>query len=198
MSSPKSVLTSLSSQPHRLRDSPVLGNIGLGLVPNGLPVEEIEDVHTHEVAVEVQKKAKQICNVDRERFRQFYDDELQRKRPKKFLHKERPGASKTFQGGEGYVESNKVAQEKLRARQEQRIKDDQLLESGRLARQRVWQEQRVKDDQFLESCRLAKQEQRVKDDQLRESRRLAKQRARQEQRVRNDQLLESYRLAKLK
>jgi hypothetical protein len=38
-----------------------------------------------------------------------------------------------LEGGEG-VKSNKAAQEKLRARQEQQVKDDQLRGSRRLAR----------------------------------------------------------------
>jgi len=82
------MLTSLSSQPSRLGDSLVLGNTGVGLVRNGLPVEitqQSEDVRAYEVTIEEQKRAKQICDVDRERFRQFYDNELQRKRPEQFL-----------------------------------------------------------------------------------------------------------------
>jgi hypothetical protein len=110
-SPPKFILTSSSSQPSRLGDSLVLGNTGVGLVRNGLPVEitqQSEDIRAYEVAIEEQKRAKQICNADRERFRKFYDDELQRKRPKQFLYRER---------SEGDIESNKAAQEKLRARQ---------------------------------------------------------------------------------
>ena len=80
------------------------------------------------------------------RYRQFYNNELRRKRPKQFLYRERP------RGGE----PDKAAEEKLRARQEQRVKDDQLRESRRSARQRAWQEQRVKDEQLLESYLLAK------------------------------------------
>ena len=88
MSSPKFMLTSSSSQPSRLGDGLVLGDIGVGLVPNGLPADitqQGEDIRAHEVAIEEQKRAKQICDADRERFRQFYDDELRRKRAKQFL-----------------------------------------------------------------------------------------------------------------
>jgi hypothetical protein len=158
-SPPKFMLTSSLSQPSRLGDSLVLGNTGVGLVRNGFPVEitqQSEDVHAYEVAIEEKKRAKQICDADRERFRQFYDDELRRKRLEQFLYREQSpgGPNKTFQAGEGDVESNKAAQERLRARQEQRVKDDQLRESRRLARQRAWQEQRVKDDQLLERYKL--------------------------------------------
>jgi hypothetical protein len=61
------MLTSSSSQPSRLGDSLVLGNIGVGLVSNGLPVEttqQSEDVRAHEVAIEEQTTAKQICDAD--------------------------------------------------------------------------------------------------------------------------------------
>jgi len=135
MSSPlKFVLTSSSSQPSRLGDGLVPSDSNIGFVRGGLPPEiarQGEEVDAHEAVIEQQKRAKQICDADRERFRQFYDDELRRKRPKQFLYRERPPA------GEG-VESNKAAQERLRARQEQRVKDDQLRESRRLARQRAW------------------------------------------------------------
>jgi hypothetical protein len=148
------MLTSSSSQPSRLGDSLVLGNTHVGLVRNGLPVEitqQSEDVRAHEVAIEEQKRGKQICDTDRERFRQFYNNDLRRKRSKQFLSRERPpgGPNKAFQAREGDIESNKAAQKKLRASQEQRVKDDRLQESRRLARQRAWQEQRVKDDQLL-------------------------------------------------
>jgi hypothetical protein len=143
MSSPlKFVLTSSSSQPSRLGDGLVPSDSNIGVVRGGLPPEnarQVEEVDAHEAVIEQQKRAKQICDADRERFRQFYDDELRRKRPKQFLYRERPPAR------EG-VESNKATQERLRARQEQRVKDDQLRESRRLAKQRAWQEQRVKDD----------------------------------------------------
>ncbi|KFZ14666.1 hypothetical protein V501_03139 [Pseudogymnoascus sp. VKM F-4519 (FW-2642)] len=153
------MLTSSSSQPSRLGDSLVLSNTGVGLVRNGLPVEitqQSEDVRAHEVAIDEQRRAKEICDADRARFRQFYDDELRRKRSKQFLSGERPrgGPKKTFQAGEGGVESNKAAQENLRARQEQRAKDDQLRESTKLARQRARQQQRVKDDQLRESRKV--------------------------------------------
>ncbi|KFY95079.1 hypothetical protein V498_03526 [Pseudogymnoascus sp. VKM F-4517 (FW-2822)] len=149
MSSPREfVLTSSSSQPSRLGDGLVPSDSDVGFVRGGLPLK--------------------IAQQDRERFRQFYDDELQRKGPRQFLYRERlrGGPNKTFQAGEG-VESNKAAQERLRARQEQRVKDDQFRESRRLARQREWQEQRVKDEQLLESYRLAK----LQDAELRKLRR---------------------------
>jgi len=82
------MLTSSSSQPSMLGDSLVLGNTGVGLVRNGLPVEitqQSEDVRAYEVAIEEQKRAKQICDVDRERFRQFYDNELRRKSLSNFI-----------------------------------------------------------------------------------------------------------------
>jgi hypothetical protein len=160
MSSPlKFVLTTSSSQPSRLGDSLVLENTGVRLVPNGLPAEvtlQSEDGRAHEAAIEQQERAKQICDADRVRFRQFYDDELQRKQPGQSLYRGRPRKSpnKAFQAREGDVESNKAAQERLRARQEQRVKTNQLRESRRLARQQAWQEQRVKDDQLLERYRL--------------------------------------------
>lgn len=121
-SPPKFVLTTSPSQPSRLGDTLVVGN--------NTGTRQGEAVGTHELTIEQQKRAKQICDADRERFRQFYDDELRRKR------------SKQFRSGEGGgVKSNKAAQEQLRTRQEQRVKDDQLRESRRLARQREWQEQ---------------------------------------------------------
>ncbi|KFZ18957.1 hypothetical protein V502_03896, partial [Pseudogymnoascus sp. VKM F-4520 (FW-2644)] len=108
------MITSSSSQPSRLGDSLVLSNTGVGLVRNGLPVEitqQSEDVCAHEVAIEEQKRAKQICDADRERFRQFYDDELRRKRSKQFLSGERlqGGPNKTFQAGEGGVDAGSQA-----------------------------------------------------------------------------------------
>lgn len=122
MPSPKIALTSSPSQASRLGDSLVVGN-KTGTCQG-------EEVGTHGFTVEQQKRAKQICDTDRERFRQFYDDELRRKK------------------------SNKAAQEKLRARQEQRLKDDQVREIRKFARRLAWQEQRVKDDQLLERYRL--------------------------------------------
>lgn len=57
-----------------------------------------------------------------------------------FLRPERKlalwGPKKTFQAREGGVESNMAAQVRLRARQEQRVKDDQLLEHSRLEKLR--------------------------------------------------------------
>ena len=123
MSSPKIALTSSPSQPSRLGDTLVVGN-KTGTCPG-------EEVGTHGLTVEQQKRAKQICDTDRKRFRQFYDDELRRKKS-----------------------NNKAAQEKLRARREQRLKDDQVREIRKFARRLAWQEQRVKDDQLLERYRL--------------------------------------------
>ena len=133
-SPPKFILTSSPSQASKLRDSRVLNNPSVGFDRDWLPAkptQQNEEARAQEVAIEEQKRAKQICDADRERFRQFYNDELQRKRPEQFLYRERPrgGPNKTFQAGEGDIESNKAAQEKLRARQEQRVKDDQLRDS---------------------------------------------------------------------
>lgn len=165
------MLTSFPSQPSRLGDTLVLGNnTRVKSIFHGLPSEiarQGEDVSAHELTIK-QKRAKQICNADQKRFRQFYNGELQRKRPGQFCSGGRPrgGSNKTFQAREGRIGTNKAAQEKLRARQEQRVKDDQLRESRRLARQRAWQEQRVKDDQLLERYRLRE----LPDGELRESR----------------------------
>src|SRR5450756_157990 len=136
-SPPKFVLTSSLYQPSRLGDTLVTGN--------NTGIRQGEEVEAHELTIELQKRAKQICDADKERFKQFYDDELRRKRPKQSRSRE----------GEG-VQSNNAAQRKLRARQEQRLRDDQLLEGRRLARQRASQEQRVKDAQLLERHRLEK------------------------------------------
>lgn len=86
--------------------------------------------------IEVQKRAKQICDADQERFRRFYDDKLRRERSKQFISGELPrgGPNKTLHGREGDLEFNQAAQETLRARQEPRVKDDQLLESYKLAK----------------------------------------------------------------
>jgi len=166
----KFVLISSSSQPSRLGGGLVPSDNNVGSVRGGLPptvAHQGEEVDTDEIAIEQQKRSKQICDADREKYRQFYDDELRRKRPQQFLYRERP------RGGE----SDKVAQEKLRASQGQRVKHNQLQEGTRLAKQRAWQEQREKDDR------------------LRERRRLARQRAWKEQRDKDEQLLESHRLA---
>ena len=70
------------------------------------------------------------------------------------------------------------------------------------ARQQARQEQRFKDNQFLESVRLARQrvlqEQQLKEKQLKESNMLARRQVWEEQRLKDDQLLEGYRLAKLR
>ena len=125
MSSPlEFVLISSSSQPSRLGGGLGSSNNDVGYVRDGLSpkvAQQGEEFDADEIAIEQQRRAKQICDTDRERYRQFYDDELRRKRPKQFLYRERP------RGGE----SDKAAQEKLRARQEQREKDDQLRESRR-------------------------------------------------------------------
>jgi hypothetical protein len=136
-SPPKFMLTSFPSLLSRLGDALVAGN--------NTGTRQGEEVGAHELTIEQQKRAKQICDADRERFRQFYDNELRSKRSEQFRSRE----------GEG-VKSIKAAQRKLRARQERLVKDDQLLEGRRLARQRAWQEQRAKDDQLLERYRLEK------------------------------------------
>ena len=162
LSPPKFVLTSSPPQPSRLGDTLVLGNnTGVESACNALTSEvtrQGEEVGAHELTIEQQNRARQICDADRERFRQLYDNELRAKRSKQFRSGERPRGrpNKTFRAREGGVEPNQAAQEKLRARQEQRVKDDQLRESRRLARQRAWQEQRDKDDQLLERYRLEK------------------------------------------
>jgi hypothetical protein len=46
------------------------------VVGNNTCTRQGEAVGTHELTIEQQKRAKQICDADRERFRQFYDDEL--------------------------------------------------------------------------------------------------------------------------
>jgi len=71
MSSLKFMLTPSSFQPSRLGDSLVSGGTGVGLVRNGSPVEitqQSEDVHVDEVAIPEERRAKQICDADRERF----------------------------------------------------------------------------------------------------------------------------------
>ena len=78
------MLTPSSSQPSRLGDGLVPGDTGVWLVRDGLPVEvtqQSEAFQADQVAIHEQRRAKQICNADRERFKQFYDDELRRKRP---------------------------------------------------------------------------------------------------------------------
>ncbi|KAH6724866.1 hypothetical protein BKA61DRAFT_567412 [Leptodontidium sp. MPI-SDFR-AT-0119] len=145
-SPPKYMLTSSTSQTSTLGDGLSLGDTGV--------------VGAHDIVIEVQKRAKQICDTDQERFRRFYNDELRRKRSEQFLSRERPRGEpvKTLHAREGVLDFNRAAQETVRVRQEPRAKDDQLRENGELARQRAWQEQRVKDDQLLESYRLAKLE----------------------------------------
>ncbi|KAH9203162.1 hypothetical protein DL95DRAFT_506691, partial [Leptodontidium sp. 2 PMI_412] len=144
-SPPKFMLTSSTSQTSTLGDSLSLGDTSV--------------VGAHDIAIEVQKRSKQICDADQERFRRFYDDELRRKRSEQFLSGERPRGEpiKTLHAREGVLDFNRAAQETLRVRQEPRAKDDQLRESGELARQRAWQEQRVKDDQLRESRQFARQ-----------------------------------------
>ncbi|KAN0108842.1 hypothetical protein V8E51_008584 [Hyaloscypha variabilis] len=81
MSSPKFVLTSLPSQPSGLEDGLVLSNTEVGFVHSRLPAEpsqQSEEVRAHEVAIGVQKTVKQICDEDRRRFEQLYDEERQR------------------------------------------------------------------------------------------------------------------------
>ena len=141
-SPPNSMLTSYLSRPSGLRDGRDPNNNGIGFGHDGLLANithQDGEVSAQEVGIEERRSAKQICDADRVRFRQFYDDELRRKKPAQFLYRERPpgGPKKPFQAGEG-VESNKATQERLRARQEQRVRDDQLREGRRLARQRAW------------------------------------------------------------
>ena len=136
-SSPKFALTSSPSRPSRLGDALLAGN--------NTGTRQGDEVGTYEVTIEQQKRAEQICDADRKRFRQFYDDELRRKRSKQF-----------HSGDGGGVKSNKAVQEKIRARQEQRVKDDQFREIRKFARRLAWQKQRVKDDQLLERHRLEK------------------------------------------
>jgi hypothetical protein len=125
------------SRPSRLGDALAAGN--------NTGTRQGEEVSAHEVTIEQQKRAEQICDADRKRFRQFYNNELRRKRSKQF-----------HSGDGGGVKSNEAVQEKLRARQEQRVKDDQFREIRKFARRLAWQEQRVKDDQLLERHRLEK------------------------------------------
>lgn len=208
MSSPlKFALTSSSSQPSRLGDSLVFSNTGVGLV--GLPVEithHSEDVRAHEVAIEEQKRAKQICDADRERFRQFYDDELRRKRIKQVPERQQEGSSKTFHTRQGDVQSTPGAVEEQRAKDEKQKGARQICDEDRdRFRQFYDEELRRKRFQQLHSgerqpeganktfrprkgdgkpTRAVQEEQR------------AKQRARHEQRVKDDQLRESKRLAR--
>ena len=104
--------------------------------------------------IEEQKRAKQFCNEERQRFKQRYDRER--------LSRE---ANRTVQAGRGGVGSRGLASP--RTREEHLAKDHQLIESNKLARQRACQEQRDKDDELLERYRLEK----LQDAELRESRR---------------------------
>lgn len=136
------MLTSTSSPSSRLGERLVLRHTGVQLVPNRLPADitrQSGDSRAHEAAIEEQKRAKQICDADRDRFRRLYDDELRRKG------------------------SDKTALEALRIRQEQRVKDDQLREIRKLARRLEWQEQRLEDDRLLERYR----QERLRDRELR-------------------------------
>ena len=73
-SPPKFVLTSSPYQPSTQGDTPVGSN------NTGIRQEEEPDAH--ELTIEQQKRAKQICDADRERFKQFYYDEWRSNRPK--------------------------------------------------------------------------------------------------------------------
>jgi hypothetical protein len=129
LSLPKFVLTSSPSQASKLGDSQVFDTPSVGFDRDRLLTKltlQNKEACAHKVAIEEQKRAKQICDTNQERFRQFYNNKLQKKRPKQFLYKERlrEGPNKTFQPREEGVESNKAAQERLQARQEQQVKDD--------------------------------------------------------------------------
>jgi hypothetical protein len=121
-SPPKFVLTSSLSQPSRLEDTLVLcNNTGVESVCNRSPSEitrQGEEVGVHEITIEQQERAKQICKADRERFKQFYDDELRRKRPKQSIYKipSPRGPNKRFLATERYIEPDQAAQEKLQAK----------------------------------------------------------------------------------
>jgi hypothetical protein len=151
MSSPsKFVFTSSPSQSSRLGDGLALSNTGVGFVCNRLSVEityQSEEVCTHKVAIEEQKRTKQICDKDQRRFKQLYDKERQSERFKQLCSGQQAM-------DDWLLETSGFARQ--RAWKEQQAKDNQLLESSRLARQRAQEEQRAKDDQLLESYRLAK------------------------------------------
>jgi len=119
-SPPKFVLTSSRSQPSGLGDTLVLSsNAGVQSVCNTSPSEithEGEEGSVHELTTELQERAKQICNADRARFRQFYEEELRRKRPDYNVRRPR-GPNKRFLATEGYVAPDRAAQEGLQAKQ---------------------------------------------------------------------------------
>jgi hypothetical protein len=215
---PNFVLTSSSSQPPRLGGTLVLGsNTGIESVCNRSPSEiprQGEEVSAHELTIGQQERAKQVCDADRERFRQLYNDELRRKRPEQFIYKVRPrGPNKRFLATERYVEPNQAAQQKLQAKQicdadrerfrqiydeELRAKRSKQFRSGEPPPGGPNNTFRTREGGVEQKRKRARQEQRIKDDQLRESSRLARQRAWQEQRVKDDELLERYRLERLR
>jgi len=74
------LITTSPYQPSRQGDTPVASN--------NTGIRQKEEADAHELTIEQRKRSKQICDADRERFKQFYYNEWRRKRPKQSRSRE--------------------------------------------------------------------------------------------------------------